>query len=734
MTDAPLTHSRPLSRRSFMVATGAAGAVISFGPVAPALAAAGAGTEAFKANAWITIAEDGTVTIMAPASEMGQGVMTTLPLIIADEMDADWRKVKVVQSPSDGKTYGNPAWGGMLTTYGSSTIFGYWDKLRPIGAQTRKVLCWNAAEILKVPASELVTEPGWVVHKGSKRKLSYGDIAKHAKLPDPMPEVGKDDLKQAAQYRYLGKSQARVDVPLKVNGTAKYGIDTELPGMVYAAVLHPAVQGETPQQVDDAAAKAVKGIIDIVKLPHGVGVIGDTVEGTKKAKALLQVTWSNTAQARNYTTTDVGAEYVRMANDPNEKGVAMLKQGDAEAAIAGAAKVIKADFISEHVSHACMEPMNATAKVDGDKVEIWASNQSPSIMQFICAGVAQTSPANVVVNTPLLGGGFGRRSDGDEVVEAVMLAKAVPGKPVKLIWSREDDITNDAFRPLSAQHYEVGLDANNNIVGWRQRIVCDSDFARTSPDLFQKMGGQDPVSAGGGEFKYKVPAHFIEYVRTARGVEVGAWRGIAPGYVKFAQEQIIDEVAAAKGVDPVAFRLELLKDEPRAAHIVDTVAKMANWGKKRGPGRAVGLAYSDAIRGHTALAAECSVDHATGVIRVHQIWAAVDAGMALQPKNIEAQMESAIIFGLGAGLVEHVDIVNGVVQQQNFDGYRVLRMSDIPPMEIKVVSTDNHPTGIGEAGVPPVAPAIANAVAMLTGKRLRHLPMSPARVQEVLKA
>jgi isoquinoline 1-oxidoreductase subunit beta len=733
MSDTSLTDARALSRRSFMVGTGAAGVVISFGSAAD-YALAAPGSAAFKANAWISIADDGAVTIMAPASEMGQGVMTTLPAIIAEELDADWRKVRTVQSPSDAKTYGNPAWGGTLTTYGSSTIFGYWDKLRPIGAQARKVLLWNAAQQWKVPVAELTTEPGWVIHKNSRRKISYGELAKHAKMPDPLPEVGKDDLKPAAKYRLLGKDLPRVDVPLKVNGMAKYGLDTQLPNMLYAAVLHQPVQGEKPDQIDDSAAKGVKGIMQIVPMPHGVGIIGDTVEGTKKAKALLQVTWSKTAAGRTYTSANISDDYRTIAGDWSQHGVEMLKEGDAPAAIASAAKVIKADFIAQHVSHACMEPMNATARVDGDKVEIWASNQSPSIMQFICAKVAGTSPDKVVINTPFLGGGFGRRSDGSEVAEAVMLAKAVPGRPVKLIWSREDDITNDTFRPLAAQRVEIGLDANNNMVGWRHRIVCESDFARTSPALFEKMGGKDPVSAGGGEFKYAVPAHLVDYVRAPRGIDVGAWRGIAPGYVKFAQETMIDEVAALKKVDPVAFRLALLKDEPRAAHIVDTVAKMANWGKKRAPGRAVGIAYSDAIRGHTAVAAEVSVDRATGVIKVHQIWAAVDAGMALQPKNIDAQMESAIIFGLGAGLIEHIDIENGVVRQANFDAYRVLRMSDIPPMEIKVVSTANHPTGIGEAGVPAVAPAIANAVAMLTGKRLRHLPMSPARVQEALKA
>ncbi len=745
---AALTQSRPLSRRSFLVAAGSTGAVISFGSIDALAATGSAGIHSFEPTAWVSIADDGVVTIMAPAAEMGQGVMTCLPAIIADEMDADWHKLKVLQSPSDGQTYGNPAQQGFLMTHGSLSVTGYWDKLRPIGAQARKVLCWNAAQMMKLPVAELTTEPGFVVHKGSKARLSYGEIARHAKLPDPLPEADKDDLKKTSEYRYLGKDVPRVDIPHKVNGSAVYGLDVILPGMLYASVLHPPVQGETAEKIDDAAAKAVKGIRQIVPLPiplgplgsaGGVAVIGETVEATKKAKALLQVTWSNKAAARSYDTKAVGQEYAKTAADWSQKGVDMtafnLSHGDAAAAIAGAAKVVKADFLSEHVAHTCMEPLNATVRVDGDKIEIWAGEQSPSIMQFICAAVGKTSPANVTVHSTFMGGGFGRRDDGPEVAEALLLAKAMPGTPIKVVWSREDDIANDTFRPLVAQHFEIGLDQNNDIVGWRHRIVGASYAARALAEIFEKMGGQDIVTAGlGAELNYKLPAHTVDYVRAEGGISVGAWRGIAGGYAKFAQEQLIDEIAAIKGIDPIAFRLSLLQGQPRAQRVIETVVKMAGWGKKRANGRALGFAYSDALSGHHALAAECSVDRASGRIHVHEIWAATNPGFVLHPRNLEAQMESAIIMGLGAGLIEHVDITSGVVQQQNFDTYRVMRMSDVPPLHIEVISTDDHPTGAGEAGVPPVAPAIANAVAVLTGKRLRHLPMSPERVQAALKA
>jgi isoquinoline 1-oxidoreductase beta subunit len=729
MTEHVRTQAYALSRRSFVVGTGAAAIAVGFGSLPDLAAAAGP----FTANAWVTIGDDGTVTIMSPASEMGQGVMTALPLLVAEDLDADWSKVKVVQSPDDDKTYGNPGFFGTLTTVASAATMGYYEKLRTVGAQARKVLIANAARTLNVPAEELTTEPGMVVHQNSGRRLSYGDIAKTATVPDPLPQATKADLKPISQFRLVGKDVPRVDVASKVDGSAKYGIDTQLPDMLYAAVLHPPVQGEKPEQIDDAAAKAVKGVVKIVPLPMGVGVIGETVEVTKKAKALLKVTWSNTAKARSYSNSSVAEEYRKLAADWSKPGVEMIKAGDANAAIAGAAKVIKADFFSDHVSHVCMEPMNATAVVKDGKVELWASNQSPTAMHFISAAAAQTKPDNVRVHTTLLGGGFGRRTDGDEVFEVVMLAKAMNGRPVKLIWSREDDVQNDKYRPLTAQRIEIGLDANNNIVGWRHRIVNESYFARAAPHLLEKFGGKDVVSGGGGEMKYAVPAHRVEWVRDARGVGVGAWRGISAGYTKFAIETLIDELAGLKGVDPVAYRLELLKDHPEAAAVVKKVAEMSRWGEKR-PGRALGIAYSDSVHSDTAAVVEVSLDEASGNIKVHHVWAAIHAGIAVQPKNIVAQVESAMTFGLGAAITEQINVKDGVIAEANFDSYRIMRMADVPPMEVAVVVSEHPPTGVGEAGVPVVAPAIANAVAQLTGKRLRELPMLPDRVKAVLRS
>ena len=725
-------HMQALSRRSFLVSSGATAVAVTFGcfdSVLPADAA-----KVFNANAWVFIDIDGSTTLMSPAVEMGQGTMTALPLVLAEELDADWSKVHVETAPDDESIYGNPKFFDHMVTVGSRAVPGYFEKVRLAGAQARKIILANAAETLKVPVSELTTEPGTVVHAKSGRKLGYGDVAKTAKVPDPLPQASPADLKPSSQFRLIGKDTARVDIPLKVNGEAKYGIDTQFDNMLYASVLHPPVQGEKPDKIDDSAAKAVKGVVAVTTLLQGIAVIGHTLEATMKGKAALKVTWSTTSPARKHSNETLAADYRKIAGDWSHPGVDMVKQGDPAPAIAGAAKTFAADFVADHVAHCCMEPMNATALVNGDQVSIWTSNQSVIDMKLAGSVAGGTKPDKVKVARPFLGGGFGRRTDWDVALEAVALAKTMPGTPVKVVWSREDDIQQDMWRPLAAQRLEVGLDDKGNIVGWRHRIVAASYMARGIPPLFKKLGGKDPVSAVGGEFRYAVPAHHVDYVRAQSGFEVGAWRGVGAGYTKFAIETMLDEIADAYGKDPLELRVSLLQQHPRSVAVLRAVAEMAKWSEKRTDGRALGLAYSDALETHTAAVVEASIDAQSGKIRVHHVWAAVDPGVVVQPKNVVAQMEGAITFGLGAALIEQINLKNGEPQESNFDSYHVLRMSEVPPIEVKVISTENPPTGIGEAGVPVVAPAIANAVARLTGgKRLRQLPMSPDRVKMALR-
>ncbi|MDR6954639.1 isoquinoline 1-oxidoreductase beta subunit [Ancylobacter sp. 3268] len=725
-----------LSRRSFLLTLGGAGVAVAFGGVASVARAAAASGAAggLTPNVWVTIEADGTVNLISPAVEMGQGVKTALPLLIAEDMDADWEKVRIVQAPSDAKTYGNPGFYGIQLTGGSETVRGYYQLLRLAGAQTRKVLLAAAATQLGVTVGELATEPGRVVHAGSGRSLSYGQIAASGMLPDPLPRASEADLKPAAAWRYIGRHEVdRVDVPSKVDGSARFGIDVDLPDLLHGAVLRPPVPGERPERIDDSAARTVKGVSRIVALPYGVGIIGESTDAVRRAKEALVVTWSTTSRVRRYDSAALAAIYHDIGRDLSRTGVTARAEGDAPAAIAGAARVIVADYLTDHVHHATMEPMNATARVSGDTVELWAPTQGPTATQRFAAIAAGTTPEKVTVHTTLLGGGFGRRAEDDFITDAVLLAREVEGRPVKMVWSREDDVRHGKYRPLAAQHVEVGLDASGAVVGWRHRVVADSIFARTLPQMFESEGGLDTVVTDGTIFNYRVPAHLVEFIRQDNGRDVGFWRGVGYGQNNFGVECTLDEVAAASGVDPVAFRLQLLSGQPRAQKVIETVAALAEWPRPR-EGRALGLAYTDAFGAHCAEVVEVSLNRESGEIRLHEVWCVVDPGVAIQPRNIEAQIAGAIVFGASHALYEQINIVAGEVQEANFDTYRVLRMSEMPRIHVTVTPTpENKPAGIGEVGLPPIGPAIANAVARLTGGvRLRHYPFLPDRVKAAL--
>lgn len=713
-----------LDRRSFLVSAGALTVAITLGQ--PAATANPAGTPAAKLepNAWVTIGTDETVVLVFAQAEMGQGVLTSLPLCIAEEMDADWNRVKVVQSRTDRQIYGL---NGAITTFGSTSLHNNFERMRLIGAQARKVLLACAAAQWRVAADSLSTEPGRVLHAATGRSISYGRLAATAKLPGKLPVASKDDLKRPEQFRYIGSRLPRKDVPSKVDGTAIFGIDIQMDGLLHAAILRPPVQGEKALAVDDAAARRLPGILQTAVVPGGVVVIGETVEATQRAKRALRVKWSTEAKARSYSTAEVIADYLRAAADPTAAAVAMRDDGDARTAIEQAPRTLVADYVANHVAHMCMEPMNATAKVQEDKVEIWVGTQSPTKIQDAIARHSGLSPEQVMVYSKLLGGGFGRRFEVDFAVDAYFVARLLPGRVVKLTYSREDDLAVDPFRPLVAQRLTVGLDSKGNITGWKHRVVGESYFARTSPDMIKKIGGKDGLVISGGAPQYALPNYLCEYVRQDRGIGVGALRGVSAGYSVFATESMVDEIAAATKRDPLALRLELLKDEPRAVHVLKVVAERAGWGRRTPPaGRALGLAYSADLDSHMGVVVELSRDKTSGTIRVHHIWCAFDAGRAVQPINLEAQVEGGLLFGMGIALFEQVTIANGVVQESNFGEYRVLRMSDMPEMHIDILSTDNPPSGAGEAGVPPIAPAIGNAVARLPGvRRVRALPIVP---------
>jgi isoquinoline 1-oxidoreductase beta subunit len=711
-----------ISRRAFLISSGAAAVGIGFGSFPKRIFAQ---LEPFSPNGWVRVGTDNIVTIYAPACEMGQGVMTAMPLLIAEEMDLDWGRVRVEQAPYNPKVFGNPLFGGNMLAGASRTTRGYYEVMRLAGMQARQVMIQSAALKWEVPATELTTEPNAVVHKASGRKLTYGEIAEFATIPASPPQFTREQLKRPSEFRLIGKDIPRIEIPDKVTGQARYGIDVRLLGMLYGVVLRAPVNGEAPLSVDDSEARKVEGVRQIVRMPYGIGVVADTYPAALKAKKALKVEWTQRSKARAYTSEKLIPEYLQRARNLADKGTVYEAHGDAREAMAKAAKRVTAEYTSLNVTHACMEPINCTARVDGERIEFWAPTQSPFGVFLAAVKAHGFKPENVKINVTLLGGGFGRRAENDYAIDVGFLAKAVPGYPVKLIWTREDDIQFTKPRPLTVQRLEAGLDEQGNLVSFHHRIVGESIYRRFAPPAFQASGGKDlPLCEGAYEPTYDYPNFALEQLLEERGVDVAVWRAVGGGYTKFAIETFVEEVAAAAGKDPVDFRMRLLAKDPRGQAVMREVMAMADWSRPRPAGRALGIAYSDIWETYCAMLAEVSVDRKTGSINVHEIWSAVDTGVALQPRNVERQIESAAVFGL-SGLKEKLLYKDGVPQQSNFHDYPVLRMNEVPKITVRVIVTDNKPGGIGEVGLPPVAPAVANAVFKLTGKRLRELPFDP---------
>jgi isoquinoline 1-oxidoreductase beta subunit len=726
-----------LSRRQVMIgAAGLSFALAIDNPLARAATLAGEPTGR-GLSPWVSIASDGTITIMSAAAEMGQGSMTSLPLIIAEELDADWSKVRIVPAPPIDAIYGNPGFGGMMYTAGSNAVRSYYAPLRMFGAQVRRVLIDNAAKYWGVPAAELTTEPSAVLHAKSGRRLSYPEIAAFAEIPAKAPEIKREELKQPSQFRLIGKDVMRVELPGKVNGGVKYGIDVQVPGMLYATVLRAPVEGAAPERIDDSKSKGVKGVIKIVKLPYGVGVLAETPWAAFDARTMLvnAVTWSKTGKAWGFDSERGLQALGATARDLNAQASDWFKAGDARAELSKAATSMEAEYRCDYAYHAQMEPLNAVASVSpsGDAAEIWCGTQSQSMAQGGAAKALGIARDKVKLNDLLLGGGFGRRGprDADFVVDAVLMSKAA-GKPVKVMWTREDDVHNGRFRPLSAHYLRAGFDATGKLVAWQHRLAGDRVTPFFDPVRYEAGGRRDGILMNGGDLPgYDVPHQLVEQLYQDTGVRTAPLRAIGFTANKFATETFVDEIALKRGIDPVAFRLELLKNTPRARMVVEKVARMADWGRKR-DGRGLGFAFIDYSGSLLAGAAEVSLDRASGQIKVHNFWCAIDCGVAVQPDNVVAQSESSIVYGLGLALTERISIKDGAVEQSNFYDYRVPRMNEVPMMQVEVIPTDNPPTGAGQMATPLVAPAIGSAIAQLTGVRLRHTPFTPERVKAAL--
>lgn len=717
-----------MKRRKFLTATGGITFAVSAYAFLPQWLWAEPSTEngpngmGNQINAWVHIRPDGRITIYNPAAEMGQGSMTALPLIFAEELDADWSAVHIEQSPVEPKIYGPGAWGGRMMTVGSRAVSGYYESLRQAGAQARYVLLYNAAQKWNVPITELTTEPSVVMHKASNRKLNYGEIASFAKLPDKLPAIPAEQLKNPKNFRLIGnKNIARFDIPAKVDGSAVYSIDVRLPGMVYAVISRSPVNGAKPTLLNESDIQDINGVLQVVLLQHGVGIVAETIEIALTAKQQLQIQWSKDTKASGHNSQEAFNDYAALVRDEGNKGRVMENKGNASQAILSATKIYVADYKNDYVYHAQMEPLNAVVSIagDGKSAEVWCGTQAPDGARSAAARVLGMDESMVSVYPQYLGGGFGRRSSADYVEEAAGLAKAVQ-KPVKLIWTREDDLQYGQFRPICLQHLQAGVDQAGNITGFKYII----------------SGTGDGLLASGAEMPfYTLPDQLIELKNVDHGIRTKHWRSVGHGPNKYAIEAFIDEIAHDQKKDPYSYRQHLMRNHPRALKVLDTAASMAGWGKKLPQEHAMGIAFAERSGSLCAGVCEISLDRQSGKIKVHHIWTALDGGVIVQPDNAVAQTEGSILMGLSTVLHESLTIKNGKIQQSNFHDYPILRMADIPEtIEVKFIESQEAPSGLGEAGLPFIGPAVANAFLALTGKPLRHMPFTAQRVLEALKA
>lgn len=690
-------------------------------------------------NAWVSITPDDAVIIRFGSTEMGQGVMTALPMILAEELDADWSRVRVEQvDQGPGEVYGNPSTGGILFTAGSSSIEGYFAIMRRAGAAARRVLIHSAASAWRVPVTEVTSEPGAILHARSRRRLRFGEVAALPRLITEVPPVADADLKPRSAWRLIGTDPGRRDIPGKTRGETVYSIDVRLPGMLHAALLLAPVEGESPAGVTDTEARALPGVVDILRLPHAVAVIAERWETAVAARERLTVEWTTASPFRSADSeADLTASQAAAA-DATRPGTAWASRGDAAAALgAPGMRRVVADYATEHTYHAQMEPLAAVASVDADGkgAEVWLGTQSQTISIAAAAQALETTPDRIRFHAMQMGGGFGRRTffARDILRDALLLSRHVR-RPVKLIWTREDDVKNGWFRPATAHRLEAVLSADGAVTALRHRVASPSILAFAAPQRWGGANSRDILVMEGTESAdYAIPDFLAEHVIMERRARISAWRGIGWGPNCFAREAFIDELAEAAGSDPVAFRRRLLANSPRGLAVLDTVVQMSNYGHPPA-GRAHGLSFAGYKTTIGAGVAELSIDRASGQIRVHRFWAAVDPGIAIHPRNLEAQTEGGIIFGLSGLLKERISIAAGEVEQSNFYDYEPLRLPEIPEIAVRIVESGAAPSGAGEIGVPMTGAAVANAVFALTGKRLRRMPFTPDRVKALLDA
>ena len=669
-------------------------------------------------SAWVHIADDNTITLISARAEMGQGVYTSMPMLVAEELNVDIQKVKVAFAPP-GKVYGNALIYGLQLTGGSTSVREGYDKLRLAGAQVREMLITAAANRWNADASTLKAENGVVIGPKKGQRATYGQLADDASRI-PVPE--KPAMKDPSQFRIVGKRTTRLDTPAKVNGSAKFSIDTRLPGMVYASIEMSPVQGGKVKSFDASKAKAAKGVVDVVQIPDGVAVVADTYWHAVKARELLSVQWDEGANANLNTQAMFDGTRAALASG---KPIGLKKDGDADGLVAASAKVVRAEYLTQNLSHAPMEPMNFTAHYEGDRIRLIGSTQWPDAVQGAVAKMLELKVENVAVENTFLGGGFGRRIDFDYVLQAAQIAKAVPNKPVKLIWSREDDMQHDFYRPMAVHQLAAALGADGKPAALTWRVASQSVTARA---FGLPPEAQDDAMVEAAVPLYAIPAARHDVVKHDAGIRVGYWRAVSHNMNAFANETFIDECAAAAGKDPVAYRMALLDKHPRMISVLKQAADKSGWGTPAAAGRFRGVALMEGYDTYMAQVAEISMKD--GVPVVHKVTVVADLGAMVNPDTVEAQIQSSVIFGLSAALWGEITVDKGRVQQFNFDTFRVMRNNEAPLIDIVLVQSREKPGGIGEPATSLVAPAVGNAMFAATGKRVRRTPFTPANVAQ----
>jgi CO/xanthine dehydrogenase Mo-binding subunit len=692
-----------LDRREFLKVGAAAAGGLVLAVYIPEATARGAATSAapFQPNVFLRVEPSGDVIVTVARSDMGQGVRTALPMIVADELDADWSRVSVEQADAHPTRYGR-----MMTVGSTSVRGGAWMPLRRAGAAAREMLVAAAAARWGVDPATLRTEKGRVLHDASGRAAGYGELAEAAAALT-VPQQPK--LKDPSSFRIIGTSPPQIDTRDKVSGRAAYGIDARVPGMLFATVVHPPVFGSRVTSFDASKAKAVPGVKHVVPISQGVAVVATNTWAAMRAARELSIEYDDTSFTMS--SADIFRSFARMAEGP---GVEARREGNFASALAGAAKRVEATYEAPYLAHATMEPMNCTADVRADRVEIWAPTQNPQGTQQTAARLAGVPADRVTVHVQLLGCGWGRRSRTDFVEDAVETSKAI-GAPVQVLWTREEDMQHDYYRPAAHVRLQGGLDAAGRLAALGVRVVAQ-------PISGGGRGGVDgPAVASIADTPYGFPNYLVDYHRADVAVPVGYWRSVGPSQNCFILESFIDELAHAAGRDPVEFRRDLLAHEPRMRHVLDVAAERSGWGAPLPAGRARGIALVDDKGGRVAEVAEVSLED--GSVRVHKVTCVADCGQIIHPGIVEAQLTGSIVAGLTAALYGEITIEHGRVKETNFRDYRMLRINEMPDVDVFVVKNHEEPGGVGEPGVPPIAPAVTNALFALTGTRIRRLPI-----------